>query len=107
MSRTPEEIDELREIQVRSDIKDIVATPVGVRFFKYLVDKGKVFTSVFHGNSLDAFNTGHRAFALDILDILFEVAPEKVPTIILEDKEMIQAQREAQESAEDEGEELY
>lgn len=107
MPMTPKEIDELREIQIRSDIKDIAATPAGVRFFKYLVDKGKIFTPTFHGNSTDAFNTGHRAFALDILDILFEVAPEKVPTIILEDKEMIQAQREAQESAKDEEEELY
>lgn len=106
MPRTPEEIDELREVQIRSDIKDIAATSAGVRFFKYLVDKGKIFTTTFHGNSTDAFNAGHRAFALDILDVLFEVAPEKVPTIILEDKdkEMIQAQREAQESEE---EELY
>ena len=107
MPTTPKEIDELREIQIRSDIKDIVATPAGVRFFKYIVERGSIFSTTFTGNSNGHFLEGKRAFALDILDILFEVAPEKVPTIILEDKEMIQAQREAQESAEDEEEELY
>ena len=107
MSMTPKEIDELREIQIRSDIKDIAAIPAGVRFFKYIVERGSIFSTTFTGNSNGHFLEGKRAFALDILDILFEVAPEKVPTIILEDKEMIQAQREAQESAEDEEEELY
>ena len=106
MSMTPKEIDELREIQIRSDIKDIAATPAGVRFFKYIVERGSIFLTTFTGNSNGHFLEGKRAFALDILDILFEVAPEKVPTIILEDKEMIQAQRKAQESAEDEEEEL-
>ena len=105
--KSVEELDAVKEIQVRDDIKVIAKTPEGIRFFKYVVEKGSIFTTTFTGNSNGHFLEGKRAFALDILDILFEVAPETVPQIILEDKAMVKAQRDALENSAEEEEGLY
>ena len=101
MSPTVKELNDAREIQLRSDISDLAKTPAGVRFFKWVIDKGQIFQHTFTGNSECHFLEGRKSFALDILDVLFDVAPEKVPEIILEDKEMTQAQREENEKEEE------
>lgn len=107
--KTEAELNELQQIQIRSDIKDVVSTRAGVGFFKWLVSEGKVFESTFTGNSRGHYLEGRKSFALDILDMLADVAPrDMIAEILIEDREITQARREALAKAnEEEEEELY
>jgi len=70
------------------DVKKIVKTPHGLRFFRRLFDEGKIFQTTFTGNSNGYFLEGHRNLALKFLDDICEVAPECIPGLMKkEDKE--------------------
>ncbi len=69
--------------QELDDIKEILKTPQGVRFFKRLMVEGKVFTTTFTGNSNTFFLEGHRNLALKFFSDITLAAPNKVAEIML------------------------
>jgi hypothetical protein len=64
------------------DVRRIVKTPEGLRFFRRLLDIGKVFQTTFTGNSNTYFLEGHRNLALKFLDDIAEAAPECIPELM-------------------------
>ncbi len=74
--------DKRRERELE-DIKAILSTPEGVRFFKRLLDEGKMFTTAMTGNSFTFHNEGKRDFVLLFFNDVALVCPEKIPELIL------------------------
>ena len=77
-----EELD-LERQQELSDLKEILNTKPGIRFFQRFFDRGRIFDSSFTGNSHTFFNEGHRNFALLFLGDITEAAPEKLPELLI------------------------
>lgn len=73
--------------QELEDIKDILKTPQGVRFFRRLFAKGKMFQTTFTGNSTGFFLEGARNFALEFLDDVCQVAPHRIADLIVNKEE--------------------
>jgi len=69
--------------QELEDIKYLVKTPAGLRYFRKLLERGMVFTTTFTGNSKTFFNEGARNLALGILADVSEAAPEEIVKLIL------------------------
>jgi len=65
------------------DIRSILNHPSGVRFFRRLMEKGKVFHTTFTGSSQGMFLEGHRNLALMFFHDLVEAAPNKVADIMV------------------------
>ena len=72
--------------QELEDIKAILDLPAGVRFFKTLFERGKVFQSTFTGNSHTFFLEGHRNLALMFFRDVCEAAPNMVAELMIEKK---------------------
>lgn len=75
--------NEIEREQELEDIKRILETPHGVRFFKRLFDSSYIFTSTFTGNSHTFFKEGHRNLGLIFFGDVAEAAPEKLPELML------------------------
>jgi hypothetical protein len=63
--------------QQLSDIKAILATPEGTRFYKRALDKCGTFRLSFTGNSKTFFNEGQRNIGNFLLAEMMEACPEK------------------------------
>ena len=77
---------ELARLQLDADIKDIMGTPAGVRFMRWIILEGGIFSTSMTGNSWTYFNEGARNFANKIFAKICDIAPEKVKSIILNEK---------------------
>jgi len=71
--------------QELEDIKNILGTPSGERFFKRFFEAGKIFSTSFTGNSTTFYNEGHRNFALIFLGDITEAAPEMLPKLLVKE----------------------
>jgi hypothetical protein len=85
-----EEAVKLREEKLRlareqelSDLKKIINTPEGERFFQRFFEYGYVFQTTFTGNSQGAFLEGHRNMALRYMHDIAECCPEKVASLLV------------------------
>lgn len=72
--------------QQLDDIKDILSRPSGKRFFRRLLDDGKIFATTFTGNSYTFFNEGARNLVLKYFDDLCLAAPDKVAELMVKEK---------------------
>lgn len=73
--------------QELEDIKFILKTPAGTRFFRRLMAQGSVFHTTFTGNSHSYFKEGHRNLALIFFNDICEAAPNKVAEIMIKKQE--------------------
>lgn len=65
------------------DVKTLINTPAGIRFFRRMLAEAKVFHTSFTGNSQTFFFEGKRDLALMFLDDICEVAPERVAALMI------------------------
>jgi len=74
--------------QQLSDLRDLLATPQGERFFKRLFDEGGLFNTTFTGNSQTYFKEGWRALALKVLSDVCEAVsdPTKIGKLLIREK---------------------
>ena len=70
--------------QELEDIKTLLSTKAGQRFFKRFYKEGKINDVSMTGNSWTFFNEGHRNFAKSIFSDVCEVAPQLAGRIITE-----------------------
>lgn len=68
--------------QELEDIKEILARPSGMRFFRRMMRKGQMFNSTFTGNSHTFFLEGHRNFVLEYFGDVCEACPEKIAELV-------------------------
>ena len=73
--------------QQLEDIKDILASKAGMRFFSRLFSEGKVFQTTFTGDSQTFFLEGHRNLALMFFADVCEACPEKIARLMLQKEE--------------------
>jgi hypothetical protein len=96
MSKKPENISDpvahekaveaakLRRDQQLNDIKAILSTAAGVRFFRRMMADAHVFHTSFTGNSATYFKEGERNLALRYFKDMVEAAPDKIVTLMKE-----------------------
>ena len=80
---TPEQVKKqednkkMRRQQELNDLRAVLSTQEGRRFFWRFLEKGKVFSATFTGNSTTFYNDGVREFAqvffLDLMEIGLDV----------------------------------
>jgi hypothetical protein len=69
--------------QELEDVRYLVKTPAGKRYFRKILERGSVFTTTFTGNSRTFFNEGMRNLALGILADVSEAAPEAITELMI------------------------
>lgn len=67
------------------DIKKILETEEGKRYFKRFFKMGYLFTTTFTGNSQGFFLEGHRNLALKVFNEICEASPQSIPKLIIEE----------------------
>lgn len=77
------EEQKLRRSQDLEDVRWLLQTPQGRRFFKRLFTEGRVFQTTFTGNSNTFFLEGHRNLALRFFGDVVEACPERVAALIM------------------------
>lgn len=82
------EESELKQEQHLQDIRKILKTPEGIRVFSRILERGRMFSTSFTGNSATFFNEGARNLALQIFSEICEASPDKIASIILNTKEI-------------------
>jgi len=82
-----EEKEKLVLLQEHEDLRDILNTPAGVRFFRGMLRDGGMFRSSFTGNSRTFFLEGERNFVLRLLAKIEQVAPQKVAEVLTNPQE--------------------
>jgi hypothetical protein len=70
------------------DIKVLMSTPQGVRFFRRVMTMGHVFSTSFTGNSRTYFNEGMRNMSLIIFNDICEATPTKAKNVIIKEGEL-------------------
>ena len=73
--------------QYIEDLKTILDTPAGVRFFKSLFDEGRIFNLSFTGNSATFFNEGRRSLALQVFNDICIARPDKIKDLMIRKEE--------------------
>ena len=73
--------------QELEDIKYLMETAQGVRFFKRLFEKGRIFHTSFTGNSQTFFLEGHRNLALQFFNDVALACPEKIAELMENEEE--------------------
>ena len=73
--------------QELDDIKELLKTPFGKRFFKRFMAEGMIFHSSFTGNSRTFFNEGRRSLTLKFFADMTQVAPESTIVEIMINKQ--------------------
>jgi hypothetical protein len=73
-------------LQQLEDIKYILNTDAGKRFFQRFFEDGHVFRTSMTGNSYTYFQEGERNLALRYFGDIVEVCPEKVTELIIKEK---------------------
>lgn len=66
-----------------NDIKFILSTPQGLRFFQRFCEDGHIFKTSMTGNSYTYFNEGERNFALRYFGDIVEACPEMIQKLIV------------------------
>lgn len=77
----------VQRAQELDDVKKIVRTPEGSRFFKRLFSEGRIFHTTFTGNSNTFFLEGQRNLALKFLADVNAAAPECIPALMKSEDE--------------------
>ncbi len=75
--------EQLHRKQELADIRILLSTEQGMRFFKRFFDNGKMFTSSMSGNSWTFYNCGQRDIVARYFSDCAEASPEKIPDLIL------------------------
>jgi hypothetical protein len=75
-----QKIDRARELE---DLRLILETPEGTRFFRRFFDDGKMFNSAMTGNSWTYHNEGKRDFVLQYFNDICITCPGKIPELIM------------------------
>ena len=73
----------LERKQELEDIKAILKTAAGIRFFQRFMEEGKVFNSTFTGNSNTFFLEGKRSLALKVFNDICEADSSKIARIMV------------------------
>ena len=73
--------------QELADIKAIINSPEGLRFFRRLMEDGMMFTTTWTGNSRGMFLEGHRNLVLKYFGDITEVAPNKIAELLTKEEE--------------------
>ncbi len=85
----PQSVEEKEKIaraeadQIKEDIRDIISTDAGLRFFRRLVEDGHIFHSTFKNSGWTAFYEGERNIALRYFNDICEAAPHKVAELMI------------------------
>lgn len=82
-----EEKAKLGKEQHLKDLKEILDLPAGVRYFRKIMEDGKMFSTSFTGNSTTFFNEGMRNLVLRIFGDVCEAAPEKIQQLIVKEND--------------------
>lgn len=69
--------------QVLDDVRYLIKTPPGMRYFRGLLERGSVFQTTFTGNSHTFFKEGMRNLALSVLADVSEAAPEEIVNLMV------------------------
>lgn len=78
----------LEHEQLLSDVRELVKSPAGSRFFQWFFRRGMLFSTTFTGNSQGYFLEGGRNLALQVFNVLVQAAPvESLTALIVELKE--------------------
>lgn len=77
------EKEKLERKQQLNDIRRIIQTPEGMRFFRRLLESGKMFTSSFTGNSTTYLNEGRRSIALEFWADIVESSPDYMMALLV------------------------
>lgn len=75
--------EKLQRFNELEDIRCILKTKEGLRFFKRLFDEGKMFSTSMTGNSYTYYNEGQRNFVLKFFNDVCVASPETIPELIL------------------------
>lgn len=75
---------QLENEEAIDDLKRIIRTPEGFRFFKKFFREGKLADISMTGNSWTFFNEGHRNFAKMVFSELSEADPKRAAQIFSE-----------------------
>lgn len=70
-----------------ADLRAVLNTPQGIRVFSRILERGRIFSTSFTGNSHTFFNEGMRNMALLIFADVCEAAQDKIQTLIMKIKE--------------------
>lgn len=73
--------------QELEDMKFILDSPQGIRFFTKMFEFGKMFTTTFTGDSQSDFLEGHRNFALKYFNDICEASPKHIAQLMIRKKE--------------------
>lgn len=74
-------------IQYLEDLKKILDTKEGIRFFRKFLADGYIFRTTFTGNSQTFFLEGQRNLALKYFNDICDADPTKLQTLMLQKKE--------------------
>jgi len=69
--------------QELEDIKTLLNTGAGRRFFTRFFEDGRIFTTTFTGNSQTFFLEGHRNLALKYFNDICEASPERLTELMI------------------------
>jgi len=81
--KSKEQKEKNERAQELEDIKLLIETAPGLRFFKRLIVEGRVFQTTFTGNSQTFFLEGHRNLALKFFSDIADAAPHKVAELMI------------------------
>ena len=70
-----------------ADLKNILAMPSGVRYFRELFARGMIFRTTFTGSSHTYFNEGARNFALSILSDVQDASPGMLVELLVKQED--------------------
>jgi len=85
--KSKEEKEKNKRKQELEDIKSILKTKPGLRFFKRFLKEGRLFQTTFTGNSQTFFLEGHRNLGLIFFNDICEAAPDKIAKLMINKKE--------------------
>jgi hypothetical protein len=69
--------------QLMADVREILASTAGNRFFQWFFRRGMLFSTTFTGNSHGYFLEGGRNLALQVFNVLVQAAPIESLTALL------------------------
>jgi hypothetical protein len=76
------------DLQDKEDLKTIINTPAGFRYFKRMLDEAQVLEPSMTGNSWTYYMEGFKAHAKLVMKELMDAAPQKLIEIFTIEKEL-------------------
>lgn len=84
MNKAQKEVIKAERTQELEDIKTLLKTDAGFRFFKRFFEYTSVFSTTFkHNPEFTAFCEGQRNIGLTFFNDICEAAPEKIPGLLI------------------------